>query len=164
MANISGIGAPTSSVDSTTKSYVDAVTKGYMGSPPSYLFGKSRPEIHDPHFSEIEQIMREVGVKFYQVVPEIDSSYFTAYCVSAKHHMWININSAKQFLICVERLNRVLIPLGDPLTKQPEDTVKRFDICEPDFLEKLAKLMRKTKVLSLTKYWFIKFKLWRNKK
>lgn len=138
---------------------------------PQY-FGKRYPERHDPRYTEIEQIMREVGVRFYQVVPESEQIYFTAYCVSVKHHMWININHAKQVMICVEELGRILMPPGNLAQKAYVDSViaghplsltKIFNMYEPDSLEKLAEFMRKTRVLSLTKYWFIRAKLWWNK-
>lgn len=136
-------------------------------------YGRCMPQYHDPKFAEIEQIMKEVGVKFYQVVPETALENFTAYCVSAGHHFLININSAKQFLISVERMDRLLIPAHEQLATKayvdaivggkPMLTARWFSMYEPDFFEELALYLRKQRVLSLTKYWIVRTKLWWNK-
>lgn len=143
--------------------------------PPHMLrrYGKNMPEYHDQRFAEIEQIMGEVGVKLYQVVPENALEDFTAYCVSVGHHFLININSAKQFVISVERMDRLLIPAHEQLaTKAYVDAIvggkpmlsaRSFSIHEPEFFEELALYLRKQRVLSLTKYWIVRTKLWWNK-
>lgn len=138
-----------------------------------HRYGKSYPEQHDPRYAEIEQIMHEVGVRLYQVVPESTLADFTAYCAGAKYHFLININSARQFLISIDKIERLLLPLPEQLVTKayvdaivggrPMLTARWFSIYEPDFFEKLARHLRDVGVLSLTKYWFVMIRLWWNK-
>lgn len=149
--------------DIATKSYID-----HQIGPPSTCAGcrlsgmihinELYAPIHDPRFAEIEQILREVGVSCRHV-----SAYATEYlpdgttpqtaqCITKKSRLLVNIISQK-FTICVDKLDMYVLP----------GPANLFDIHDPDFFLKLAQYLRKQRVLSLPKYWFVRLKLWWNK-
>lgn len=136
-------------MDAVTKSYIDRMIHRHPWAP-----------IHDPRFAEIEQIMHEVGIKFIQVVAYANEylpqgvAPLTAQCTNKKHVFLININSAKQFQIQTEVIGDMYMLTGPS---------HWFDIHDRNFFEELAKHLRRERVLSLTKYWFIRAKLWWNK-
>lgn len=159
MRPISGLGDPTSQDDAVTKGFLDAYMHKNMV---HYLDGWYAP-IHDPRYAEIEQIMGEVGIKFFQVVPyatEYTTDPQTAVgvvkniCGGLGHKLLININARKWFTIQTEEIISidVLPSIG-----------KMFDIHDPDFFLKLAQYLKEEKVMSLPKYWLVRLKLWWNK-
>lgn len=150
---IFGIEAPSTSADAVTKAYIDTMTLSsyYQYAP-----------VHDPRFAEIEQIMHEVGVDFVQVMAyateymPMGVEPVTAKCVKTnkKHVFFININSAKQFLIQIDRISEIGVY---------SNTARWFDMYRSDFFLDLARYLRKEKALSLPKYWLVRLKLWWNK-
>jgi hypothetical protein len=160
MNRISGLGDPAPQSDVVTKNYVDNAYA--FENMIHYRDGWYAP-IHDPRYAEIEQIMGEIGVKFIQVVAyatEYAMDPQTASCVVSNafgkvqgYKLLININARRWFTIQTDRIDMYSLPsIG-----------KLFDINEPDFFLKLAQYLRKEKVLSLPKYWFVRLKLWWNK-
>lgn len=161
---ISGLGNPTSQNDAVTKTYLDRQMFQHWGDCNGWCGmihtnGGLYAPIHDPQFAEIEHILNEVGLKFIQVAAyateyiPFGTEPQTAQCVTFTHKILANINSAKQFMIMVDKIDMYTLP-GPAIY---------FDMHEPDFFLKLAQYLRKQAVLSRSKYWFVRLKLWWNK-
>lgn len=117
--------------------------------------GKGYPEIHDPDYAEIEQVMKQVGIKFYQVTPYALDVVQTARCISKNHIMMINIINGK-LTISIEPQNPWRLPLSLGVGKL-------FDLHKPGSLFELLQHLRRYRTISLVKYWLTYIKLWWNK-